>query len=225
MKRIHELLAGRRVGALTAHPDDDIILVHGLYAANEVSDETHELTLTRGRDSALNWRANEQPPFDVAAGDRLHEGLRGAARLGFSTNTILDLSDGRLASEAAEAVEHTAAWLVRRRVDILMTLGGLADHADHTAIGAIGRLAAMQATLATGRPIGILEVRSDGRGDVLAKATPEGIELAYEAAREHGSQFGNDPRAVRELAQYPIEFPATYTYHTTGNLAIAIRTV
>jgi LmbE family N-acetylglucosaminyl deacetylase len=231
MKTMREVVAGKRVGLITAHPDDHLIHVHGVAGAAEL----HEHIETVGRNAGVNHR--EADGFSVARGDRRLEALRGAGRMGIGSVSQRNLTDGQLAAEIDRAVLPAARWLTRRRIDVLLTLGGLDDHTDHIATGLIGELAAARVLEKTGCEVRVFDIYADGTGSHTAEATPHGMEQAFLTASKHPSQFRSSPDTIdgwpivpgggtmhpddlAALNQYPLLYDATYRERAVGGLAV-----
>jgi LmbE family N-acetylglucosaminyl deacetylase len=232
---IESLVEGRRVGLLTAHPDDHLTQIHAIHAAVPLAEFVAELTLTQGEETTINHRRHESPPFDPRAGHRSSENLAAARLLGLHGIDTLDAPDGGLAREAEKWSSVVGLWLETRRIEVLLTLG-LGDHADHRASGYIGKLAAIQAQHA----VNVLELQLAGEpGDIQIEPTEAGIVRALRAAQAHGSQFriqcGNvkgwpaiagyaiDLDSYRGLNAYPIWHAASYIWYPAGSLAVAAQ--
>jgi len=227
---VQEVLAGAVVGVISAHPDDHLIQVHGIQMAHAMDAEVRELTITRGKDSTLNYHPD---PNFVLNGGRPVEGEAAAHRMGILSNDHLDGPDGDLVNHRDEHVLDVAEWIAHHGINVLMTLGGLTDHPDHTASAAMGRQASELLWDAEAYAVNILEIQQADTGYWEARATSEGQATAFAAAREHMSQmmiartvqpgwvevpggFWVHPDTLRGLDQYPIRRSATYSLIATG---------
>jgi len=225
MKNIYPLLEGKRIGIVSAHPDDHLIQGHALWLAQVAGAPVWEMTLTKGRRSTINHRP--EPAF-VADGHREHEGHNGARALGIIANDHLDAPDGRIEAVRAELVPQVGEWIAHHGINLLLTLGGLRDHADHSASGDITRQTAAHLWDTEGYALDILEVQHADEGAWQAHAHPYSQAAVFSAARQHASQMmvsttiqpdweavpGNmwvRPDTLAGLDQYPIRRDATYT--------------
>lgn len=240
MQKIETIVGGKCLGIISSHPDDHLIHGHAIHAATESDDAIHaaaesshaihELTLTLGRLSTVNFRAPADDSF-VADGGRQSEGEHAAKELGITSNTHLDLPDGQLhlADNLNTAVAAIREWVTSHKIDILLTLGTLADHTDHQAATLAARLALRSLTGRRKAATGLLELETAGQGTVLASASYQSIHTIYRAAAFHASQFQVStaaqpgwqptttglwlhPHTAEGLAAYPISRAATYRF-------------
>lgn len=58
MQYIHNLLTDKRIGLVTAHPDDHLPHGNALEIARGTAIAVHELVLTRGLKSTVNFRTD-----------------------------------------------------------------------------------------------------------------------------------------------------------------------
>jgi LmbE family N-acetylglucosaminyl deacetylase len=229
---IHELL-NANLGVISAHPDDDITQAHALQAH---TGKAAELIYTYGKRTTLNYRRDEQPPFDPVKGDRAHEVTSAAPFLNIGDVEILDFPDGELDAYHPELVEVTAEWILRHDLETILTLGGLHDHRDHVASGRIARLAAAQVARRQKRQIHLLELQDHPPAEariLRVEATPAGMEQAMHAAFEYGSQFNMvqgvhkdwplvpggysmNPDTYADLSRYPLFHDASYVHYFTS---------
>jgi LmbE family N-acetylglucosaminyl deacetylase len=233
MRNIHELLIDKRVGLITAHPDDHLPQVHAVMAAHAAGATVRELTLTRGRKSTINHRRDRH---FVSQGRRGSEGESAARYLGLASNDHLDLPDGELAAHVDAATPDVAEWIDHHGIDLLLTLGGIADHPDHLASADIARRAGARLWDNDAYAIGVLELQMASVGEWGTPATREGIITAFGGARWHASQFqvSGTPQAnweqidngmyahpdtVAGLDRYPIRRDPTYIWLPPAMLA------
>lgn len=237
---INEVLSGN-VGSIDAHPDDSITKIHGIRAARRAGGRVFNLVYNKGRGSTLNYRADEHPPFSVTNGDRESENRAAAVVFGMAASEVWDATDGGLQLEIAALVPATVKWIEDNQINTLLTIGGLDDHPDHLASGRIALQAAQQA-YRDGWPVDVLELQMGTNGDVIIGATPDGMEQAFAAARQHGSQFqmgevgehpdwpivpgglAMHPDSFADLRRYPILRDSTYVYYPAGSLMVAQAT-
>ncbi|HEV7454910.1 MAG TPA: PIG-L family deacetylase, partial [Candidatus Saccharimonadales bacterium] len=199
MKSIHELLVDHRVGVISAHPDDHLVQGNGIQAAHAAGAIVRELTIAKGRASTLNYLPD---PHFVANGYREYEGRSAAHYMGITSNDHLDGTDGNLAAEQAEHVPVVAEWIAYHGIDLLMTLGGVADHPDHIASAAIAKQAAMQ-LWNDDYPVGILEVQQRGSAPWKARASSKNQATIFGAAALHPSQMLISPEEQPGWDQVP----------------------
>jgi LmbE family N-acetylglucosaminyl deacetylase len=226
MKNIQELLANKRIGIIDAHPDDHIIQINAVQAAHAAGAILHEMTLTKGRESTLNYTSD--PDF-VKDGKREFEGHDGASYMGIASSDHLNGTDGALAAEQDKHVTDVLDWADWYGIDLFLTLGGLTDHDDHKASAVIAKKAAAQLWNSNAHAVGILEVQQVGSGPWKARTNSENQATAFGTARRHPSQMqvedaeqpGWDrvpgglwvhPSTMAGLDQYPIRRNATYLW-------------
>lgn len=202
MKNLEELMADKRIGIVSAHPDDHLVHSNAIDIARDLGSMVHELTLTLGRASTVNHHPDEG---FVKAGKREQEGIKAAALLGLASNEHWDEPDGGIPEQIGRLVPPVQRWMARHGLDVILTMGSLADHADHTAAGLIALGASQQLGVST------LELRPDGRGEWCAPVTASALKAALGAAATHASQFAEGD--LPSLYQYPIHRDATYAYH------------
>jgi LmbE family N-acetylglucosaminyl deacetylase len=224
MKNIHELLVDRRIGIISAHPDDHLIQGNAVQVAHAAGATVRELTITKGRGSTLNYRP--EPDF-VVSGNREYEGRKAAHYMGIESSDHLDGTDGNLAAEQDEHAPLAAEWIAYHGIDILLTLGGITDHPDHSASAVIAKQAVMQLWNDDAYPVGILEAQQRGSAPWKAPARSVNQATIFGAAALHASQMrvsrdeqpGWDqvpgglwvhPSTMAGLDQYPIRHTATY---------------
>lgn len=202
MKNLEVLLANNRIGIISAHPDDHLIHGNALAIARRLGLTVHELTLTRGRASTVNHHTDEH---FVREGRREQEGIMAAAVLGLASNEHWDVPDGRVVQQSSKLIPAVQSWITRHELDVVLTIGGLEDHADH-------RASALIAHTAT-RPLGVgtLELQSGNHGEWYAPTTSSAIEVTLGAAIMHASQFREDD--LSNLDQYPIRRDAAYVHY------------
>jgi LmbE family N-acetylglucosaminyl deacetylase len=240
MNNIETFLLGRRIGIVSAHPDDHLIHGNLLHAARTLGAPVRELTLTRGRASTINHLGLKNRQF-VRQGGRVTEGERAAYVLGMLGNEHLDLPDGNLAADSTRrlAVYAIAAWADMHSIDTFVTLGALQDHDDHQASAAAARRAAAIIGVRQNIGIDVLELQPGSEGQWTARGTPEATHVTYGAAAVHASQFmvahtvqpgwieivngiSAHPHTAAGLRQYPIARDAAYNYVPAATLARAV---
>lgn len=200
MKHLETLLEGRRIGLVSAHPDDHLVHSNALAIARKLAVSIRELTLTRGRASTVNHHADED---FVRRGKREQEGIEAATVLGIQSNEHWDISDGAVSEGQAQLVPRVRSWMRHHTLDMVLSIGGVTDHADHVASGFVTREA--------GNMLGIptLELHLDSRGEWHAPTSQGALEVTMNAALMHVSQFKRET-LMASLEQYPIWRDATY---------------
>ncbi len=178
-KNINHLLEGRNAGVLSAHNDDPLVV--GPLGASSVS----ELVLS---DSRAGIDLGTEPGF-VATGRRPEESQRAAPHLGIDICEQAYYPDGELADHVEEIVSTITDFILRREIEVLVTIGGLTDHRDHVVSGYAGRLAAAQVFAEHGKFVDVVELQMDDRGEWRVPATEESSAAVFRAASEYSSQF------------------------------------
>lgn len=200
MKHLESLLEGRRIGLVSAHPDDHLVHSNALAIARNLGLSVRELTLTRGRASTVNHHTDSD---FVLQGRRELEGIRAASVLGIRSNEHWDVADGFVPEEQARLIPRVRSWMEYHAFDMVLTIGGVTDHTDHIASGRIARNASRLLGIAA------LELQLDDRGEWHAPTAKSAQEVTMDAALAHVSQFRKDD-LVASLEQYPIWRDATY---------------
>ncbi len=131
-------LQGKKMLAITAHPDDDMglgaVLTH--YAARGV--EVHLVCATAGQ-KGFRSHVGVSDPSELAR-IRKQELHRACEILKIEPPTILDFVDQELlGSQQAELKEQLHGVLQNRRPDVVLTFGpdGITGHPDHRAVSCL----------------------------------------------------------------------------------------
>ena len=141
-------VAGARVLAIFAHPDDEALLAGGLLAAVAAAGgSSMVLSLTRGE------HGPRMLPGIDSAGDlaavRERELREACGELGVARAECWGYEDGSVAAaDAREVADRLAGLLARARAEVLLTFSpeGLYGHADHRAVHRLVLAAAGRAT-------------------------------------------------------------------------------
>jgi LmbE family N-acetylglucosaminyl deacetylase len=240
MKQVTELLTEDVVlGDVEAHLDDTLVKGHVQAVTKRLRLPKHVITLTPSDAGTKDFAPHTTIVRD---GGRIAEGRACAKILGFQTFAQLYAPDGNVAQHVNELAPTVAEWIRHYNINLLLSSRLLHDHPDHVATGMVALRAAQIVAAEDGRDIGILEVHPSfgQQGDYLAKAGPESRHVLHHAAAKNVSQFRYSPphQAINsyidvapnltlhpedhdELAFYPIETDATYTFVQVGSLAVA----
>lgn len=199
MKNLENMMADKRIGIVSAHPDDHLVHGNALQIARDLDLVVHELTLTKGRASTVNYQPDEA---FVRNGMREEEGIKAAALLGIASNEHWDVPDGAVSEYSAVLASRVRAWMMGHGLDMILTMGGLVDHSDHIVSGAVA--------FEAGRELGldVLELQSHGYGEWYAPTTTNALGVTLGAAVVHASQFREED--LSGLEQYPIWRDAGY---------------
>ncbi len=115
-------VAGRRVLAIGAHPDDLELACGGtLSRLADSGYEVHTLVLSPG---SVGGNAEVRPD----------EAIRGARLMGATRTEVLEFPDTRLSSFASELVQAIEARIKAFNPDIILTHSGNDQHQDHSAV-------------------------------------------------------------------------------------------
>lgn len=202
--------AGKRIGVIAPHPDDELLGCGGtLVRARESHPDTHicVLYLTNGERGSPD-RAR---PVREVVRIRREEARRGLAVLGLDQGEHASFPDGALAAGPRE-VERVVRFLSECLPEIVMVPAPLDPHPDHRA--ATGILArALEAQDAIRPSVWIYEVQPCFPMNALVRI--DGVEATKtRALTEHGSQdVDRLTRAAQGLAACRAMYaPPTWEY-------------
>jgi len=146
-------LAGQRVLAVFAHPDDEILITQYLTAANEMGAFTGLMTFTKGEAGRQITEIGR--PEDTGL-IRHGELLRHGWALGVDHQRVLDFPDGGLPEvDIEDLVAAVEGDLAAFRPDVVVTFhpgSGITGHRDHRRAGEATTLAVHRAAARGGGP-------------------------------------------------------------------------